>query len=148
MWQAPWGDGLKLWKVPSDSSVPNILCLADVIDKCQGKFHNDPNLFTAVIRGRLFQLPRVGKIYCGSLAALREQSGPVYPIATACARKQAYTTEQVRQANMASELVTTMGDIGYLTDMVSHGDILNLDITAAANQLDPCPRRHKASCSA
>ena len=130
------GDGLILWKVPSDSGVPNILCLADVIDKCQGKFHNDLNLFTAVIGGRLFQFPRVGKIYCGSLAALREQSGPVYPIATACARRQAYTTEQVRQANMASELVTTMGGIGYqdLTDMVSHGDILNLDITAAAIQ--------------
>ena len=60
----------------------------------------------------------------------------MYPIETTCARRQAYTTEQVRQANMASEVVTTMGGIGYqdLTDMVSHGDILNLDITATAIQ--------------
>ena len=60
----------------------------------------------------------------------------MYPIETTCARRQAYTTEQVRQANMVSELVTTMGGIGYqdLTDMVSHGDILNLDITATAIQ--------------
>ena len=65
------GDGLILWKVLSDSGVPNILCLADVIDKCHGKFHNDLNLFTVVIGGRLFHFPRVGKIYCGSLAALR-----------------------------------------------------------------------------
>jgi hypothetical protein len=57
----------------------------------------------------------------------------MYPIDTACARRQAYTTEQ---ANMASELVTTMSDIGYqdLTDMVSHGDNLNLDTTATAIQ--------------
>jgi hypothetical protein len=124
-------------RVPKESGIPNLFCWSDLRTKCDGKFDNDRNVFTAVIGGIQFEFQQRGKIYAGDLSALlalrKAETTLSFPFDTVEQRRTAYTKAEVSAATAAYDLVSKMAGVSEkdVIDMLNHGDISNCDVTKA-----------------